>query len=69
MAITSVNPATEQEVARFDEHPREHIDAVLQRAHDAQREWRDLSFETRGAHLAQVARLLREDKPDLEPGF
>ena len=65
MSITSVNPATEQEVARFDEHSREHIDAVLQRAHDAQREWRDLSFETRGAHLAQVARLLREDKARL----
>jgi succinate-semialdehyde dehydrogenase / glutarate-semialdehyde dehydrogenase len=65
MAITSINPATEQEVARFDEHPSEHIDSVLQRAYDAQREWRNLSFETRGAHLAQVARLLREEKPRL----
>jgi acyl-CoA reductase-like NAD-dependent aldehyde dehydrogenase len=65
MAITSVNPATEQEVARFDEHSREHIESVLQKAHDAQREWRRLSFESRGAHLAQVAKLLREEKPRL----
>ena len=65
MAITSVNPATAQEVARFDEHSLEHIDLVLQRAYDAQRDWRRLSFESRGAHLAQVARLIREDKPRL----
>ena len=65
MAITSVNPATAQEVARFDEYPQAHVDSVLQKAHDAQREWRNLSFESRGAHLAQVARLLREEKPRL----
>jgi succinate-semialdehyde dehydrogenase / glutarate-semialdehyde dehydrogenase len=65
MAITSVNPATAQEVARFDEYPQAHVDSVLQQAHDAQREWRNLSFESRGAHLAQVARLLREEKPRL----
>ncbi|MDQ6918513.1 MAG: NAD-dependent succinate-semialdehyde dehydrogenase [Candidatus Dormibacteraeota bacterium] len=65
MAITSVNPATEQEVARFDEHPPDHVDAVLQRASDAQRDWRRLSFESRGSHLAQVARLLREEKTRL----
>jgi succinate-semialdehyde dehydrogenase / glutarate-semialdehyde dehydrogenase len=65
MAITSVNPATTQEVARFDEHSSEHIDSVLQRAYDAQRDWRRLSFESRGAHLTQVARLLREEKPRL----
>ena len=65
MAITSINPATAQEVASFAEHPQAHIDSVLRKAHDAQREWRNLSFESRGAHLAQVARLLREEKPRL----
>src|ERR1700694_120928 len=65
MAITSVNPATAQEVARFDEYPQAHVDSVLQHAHDAQREWRNLSFESRGPPLAQVARLLGEEKPRL----
>jgi succinate-semialdehyde dehydrogenase/glutarate-semialdehyde dehydrogenase len=65
MAITSINPATEQEVARFDEHSQRHVDEVLGRAHDAQRTWRKLSFETRGGHLTQVARILREEKSRL----
>jgi succinate-semialdehyde dehydrogenase / glutarate-semialdehyde dehydrogenase len=65
MAITSVNPATEQELARFDELSPQHIDAALERAQIAQRAWRKLSFESRGGHLTQVARILRDEKPRL----
>ena len=62
MAIESINPATGELVERFDEHDERRIQDVLDRAHSAQRSWRDLGFSGRAAHLAEVARVLREDK-------
>jgi succinate-semialdehyde dehydrogenase/glutarate-semialdehyde dehydrogenase len=65
MAIESVNPATEEVVARFAEYDEAKVEAVLDAAISAQRQWRRLSFDRRAAHLSEVARILREDKPRL----
>src|SRR5919201_1063427 len=65
MTIESVNPATEEVVARFAEYDEARVEAVLDTAITAQRQWRRLSFDRRAAHLSEVARILRDDKPRL----
>jgi succinate-semialdehyde dehydrogenase / glutarate-semialdehyde dehydrogenase len=65
MAIESINPATGELMERFEEHDERRIEAVLERALKAQRAWRELGFSGRAAHLAEVARVLREDRERL----
>ena len=65
MAIISVNPASGEELARFEEHGRGHVEAALDTAVEAQRRWRGLGFADRARHLVEVARVLREDKARL----
>ncbi|MGH7861445.1 MAG: NAD-dependent succinate-semialdehyde dehydrogenase [Candidatus Dormibacteraceae bacterium] len=65
MAIISVNPATERELARFEEDSESILDGKLERARKAFVSWRRTSFATRSAHLAAVAALLRRDRDRL----
>jgi acyl-CoA reductase-like NAD-dependent aldehyde dehydrogenase len=65
MAIASINPATEEELARFDEHAWEDVDAALQRAWDARLAWRETGFAARSARLADLAGQLRREKERL----
>lgn len=60
--IASINPATGQVVAEYPEHSPEQVEALLQRAADAQREWRRRPLPERVAVLKSAARLLRERK-------
>ncbi|MFN8525301.1 MAG: NAD-dependent succinate-semialdehyde dehydrogenase [Chloroflexota bacterium] len=62
MAIVSLNPATEQVEATFQEYSASQIDEALQQAYDASRKWRDSSFAERAAGVRAIARVLREDK-------
>lgn len=62
MAIVSINPATEQELARFDEHGWEDVDRALERAWNARLPWRDTPIGSRAAHLAEAAAYLRREK-------
>ncbi|HXM58632.1 MAG TPA: aldehyde dehydrogenase family protein, partial [Candidatus Dormibacteraeota bacterium] len=65
MAITSVNPATEEELARFDEHTREDVERALARAWEAREAWRETPVGARAARFAELASYLRHDRPRL----
>jgi acyl-CoA reductase-like NAD-dependent aldehyde dehydrogenase len=65
MAIRSVNPATEEELARFEEHTQADIERVLARAWEAREAWRRTSVGARAARFAELAAYLRHDRPRL----
>src|SRR5438105_9341474 len=65
MAMVSVNPATEEQLASFEEHTWEQVDGALQRAYDARHPWRDAGFDVRAARLTELAAYLRSEKPRL----
>jgi acyl-CoA reductase-like NAD-dependent aldehyde dehydrogenase len=65
MAIVSVNPATEEQLASFEEHTWDQVDAALQRAYDARSGWRDAGFDARAARLTDLAAHLRAEKQRL----
>lgn len=62
MAIASVNPATEEVLATFDEHSPQQVEAALERAWEAYRDWRRLPIERRGELMRAAARRLRQEK-------
>ena len=47
MAIESINPATEEVLARYDEWAPSRVDAALARAASTQVAWRETSFGER----------------------
>jgi acyl-CoA reductase-like NAD-dependent aldehyde dehydrogenase len=65
MAMVSVNPATEQELARFDEHAPEEVEAALARAEATRAVWRDTPVRRRCGLLAELAAGLRRDRDRL----
>src|SRR2546423_10095914 len=65
MAIVSINPATEEELARFQEHSWDDVDLALQRAWEARLPWREASFADRSARLADLSAQLRQQKERL----
>jgi succinate-semialdehyde dehydrogenase/glutarate-semialdehyde dehydrogenase len=58
--IVSVNPATEEVVARFNPHTPEDVAAAIDASEAAFRQWREISLAERGHALRDVARLLRQ---------
>jgi acyl-CoA reductase-like NAD-dependent aldehyde dehydrogenase len=65
MAIESINPATEEVMARFEEAPPHEVEARLERAASAFREWRKSGFAERARHLRGAAEYLRTQKAAL----
>jgi succinate-semialdehyde dehydrogenase/glutarate-semialdehyde dehydrogenase len=65
MVLKSINPTTEDVVETFEEFSEAQIDAALQQAYDAQRQWRLTSFGERSARLQSTARALRAQKSRL----
>ncbi|MBO0682488.1 MAG: aldehyde dehydrogenase family protein, partial [Candidatus Dormibacteraeota bacterium] len=65
MAIVSINPATEDQLASFEEHTWEQVDAALQRAHETRHAWRDAGFGARAARFTELAAYLRAEKARL----
>jgi succinate-semialdehyde dehydrogenase/glutarate-semialdehyde dehydrogenase len=65
MVLKSINPTTEDVVETFEEFSKAQIDAALQQAYDAQRQWRTTSFGERSARLQSAARVLRAQKARL----
>lgn len=63
--ITSLNPATDEVLARFEPHGGSDIEQRLQRAADAQATWGRLPVAERMPLLRQVAAVLRARKHDL----
>jgi len=63
--IESINPATEEVLARYDPASPGEIESALAGAHTAFRRWRELSFDDRAALFHRLARTLREEKTRL----
>ena len=58
--ITSVNPATEEVLARFDAFTPEEVDRALDEAQDAFIAWRERSIAERAVPMRRLGALLRE---------
>ena len=62
MTIRSIDPATGEEFARFDEMDVDAVKAAVDAAEAAFRDWRDVSFEERGGILRRAADLLKAEE-------
>jgi len=65
MTIQSINPATEELVAAFEEFTEQQLDQALERAALAFERWRRVSFAERSRLMTGAAGHLREHKPRL----
>ncbi|HEV8573696.1 MAG TPA: aldehyde dehydrogenase family protein, partial [Dehalococcoidia bacterium] len=65
MTIQSINPATEELIATFEEFTDEQLDRTLDRAASAFERWRRVQFAERSRLMSEAARYLREHKPRL----
>ncbi|MBO0795079.1 MAG: aldehyde dehydrogenase family protein, partial [Ktedonobacteraceae bacterium] len=65
MTIYSINPATEEVLAEFNEFTPEQIDMALREARQAFEHWRTTSFEERAEPVRRAATYLRQHKPRL----
>jgi acyl-CoA reductase-like NAD-dependent aldehyde dehydrogenase len=61
MAIESVNPATQEVLASFDEHNEQAINELLDRGVETFRQWRTTSFAHRAQLMTKAAQQLRAD--------
>ncbi len=61
MAISTVNPATGEEVKTFDELSDGEVDRKIQLAADTFREYRKTSFEERARMMTRAAEILEEE--------
>jgi succinate-semialdehyde dehydrogenase/glutarate-semialdehyde dehydrogenase len=65
MPIQSINPATEEVIATFEEMSDAEVERALAQAHAAFKVWRDSSFVERRATLRNAAAYLRAHKAEL----
>jgi succinate-semialdehyde dehydrogenase/glutarate-semialdehyde dehydrogenase len=65
LALTSINPATGQELARIEEHTWAQVERALDRAWAARRTWRDRPVAARAARFAELGAYLRHERPRL----
>lgn len=62
MALHSINPATDECFARYEEHSGAEIERLLAAALAAQRGWRERNFASRTEVLNRAAVILRRDR-------
>src|SRR5437667_222296 len=67
MTIQSINPATEETLARFDEFSAEQVEACLARAHAASRAGARITFAERASPMRKVAAYLRAHASNVPP--
>ncbi|QYJ16163.1 Succinate-semialdehyde dehydrogenase [NADP(+)] 1 [Rubrobacter xylanophilus DSM 9941] len=60
MAIATVNPATGEELRRFEPLSRDEVDEKIERADEAFRGWREVSVEERCRLVGRAAEVLEE---------
>jgi acyl-CoA reductase-like NAD-dependent aldehyde dehydrogenase len=65
VAVTVINPATEETIATLEEAGVEETDAAVARAHAAFPAWRDVSPRDRGRLLRRLATLVEEHSEEL----
>jgi len=64
MTLRSVNPATEELIAQYDEHDDQEIDRRIERAWTAFLSWRETSFAERAERMRAAAKVLRDDQDE-----
>jgi succinate-semialdehyde dehydrogenase / glutarate-semialdehyde dehydrogenase len=65
VSYTSINPATEEQVAHFELHDADEIERRLDVAHEAFLAWRQASFEERAVLMHSAGSLLDAELPDV----
>lgn len=65
MAIVSVNPVTEQELARFEEYTWPEVEQALEKAWMARRPWSETPPSGRASRFAELGAYFRHEKPRL----
>ena len=65
MTMESINPATGQRIAVYDEMAPAQVEEILRRVDAAFRAWRDLPFAARAECLRGVGAALRRRKEEL----
>ncbi len=65
MAFVSINPATGETLARFDQWRAEQLEAALAQAAEASRRWAATPLQQRCQHMRQVAEVLLERREEL----
>jgi succinate-semialdehyde dehydrogenase/glutarate-semialdehyde dehydrogenase len=65
MAITSINPATGEELQTYEEMTPVDVAAAVEEAHAAWQEWRTTSFDDRARRMTRAATALRDRRADL----
>ncbi|SDW35178.1 NAD-dependent succinate-semialdehyde dehydrogenase [Litoreibacter albidus] len=63
--ITTINPATEEEIQTYTLMSETEATKRLEACHDAFLEWRKLSHGERGTHLTNIAQKLRDNADEL----
>ncbi|WP_420409952.1 NAD-dependent succinate-semialdehyde dehydrogenase [Hoeflea sp.] len=63
--ITTVNPATEEEIQTYDLMTEDEATKRLEACHEAFLEWRKLSHEARALYLTRIAEKLRQNADEL----
>jgi succinate-semialdehyde dehydrogenase / glutarate-semialdehyde dehydrogenase len=63
--ITTVNPATEEEIQTYDMMSKDDAVARLEACHAAFLEWRELTHEERAPYLTKIATKLRDNADEL----
>ncbi len=61
MSFTAINPATEEVIATYPAHTAEQVEAALDAAVAAFRDWRNTPFKDRGELMARAAQLLEDE--------
>jgi lactaldehyde dehydrogenase/glycolaldehyde dehydrogenase len=62
-----VNPTTEQVIAEFPNGTVEDVDRAVRAAEEAQKPWAALPAIQRGAHLREIAALIRSHREGVGP--
>ncbi len=63
--LQSVNPATGNVIAEYQESTNEQIEAALEAVHTAYKDWKTYSFSKRATVLKKIAKQLRKQKEEL----
>ncbi|MEO7295807.1 MAG: aldehyde dehydrogenase family protein, partial [Candidatus Limnocylindria bacterium] len=58
--ISSINPATEETLAEFEQWSTDQVDEAIERVAAAQNTWRRMTIEERAVPMRRAAELLRE---------
>lgn len=61
MSMRAVNPATEEEIASYDELTEDEVYVEIDRSYDAFHEWKLKTFPERRGHMLKAASILREN--------